>query len=84
MGRTFGESATVDDAQKALGRKFDHLISRDFDVMSEAINQGVQLDKIEGSARIHKEISMLMKDCRELLAPGSARSGEKFVLREAK
>ena len=76
FGRTFGESANVDDAQKALGQKFDHLISLDSDVMSEAINQGVQLDKIEGSTRIHKEIKMLMKDCRELLAAESAWSGE--------
>ncbi len=84
FGRTFGESANVDNAQKALGRKFDHLISCEFDVMSEAINQGVQLEMIEGSARIHREISMLMKDCRELLASESARSGKFFEPHETK
>ena len=35
--------------------------------MSEAINQGVQLDQIEGSTRIQNDIKNLMKDCLELL-----------------
>lgn len=80
FGWTFGESANVDDAEKALGRKFDHLITRDFEAMSEAVNQGIQLDQIEGSTRIYNDIKNLMKDCLELLdtravelAAGSAR-----------
>ena len=67
FGWTFGESASVDDAEKAVGRKFDHLITRDLEAMSEAINQGVQLDQIEGSTRIQNDIKNLIKDCLELL-----------------
>ena len=81
FGWTFGASASVDDAEKAVGRKFDHLITSDPEAMSEAINQGVQLDQIEGSTRINNDIKNLMKDCMELLdtraveaADGSART----------
>jgi pilus assembly protein CpaE len=78
----FGKSADVRDAEKALGRKFDQFISRDFDLINEVIDQGALLDQIEGSARIYKEITALMSDSRNLLdsiSPTSAEGSEAAV-----
>lgn len=76
FGKTFGESANVEDAEKALGRKFDHFITRDFDLMNEVVNQGVPLNQVEGSAQINKEIRNLMNDCRELLGSRAGASAD--------
>jgi hypothetical protein len=83
FGKTFGESANVEDAEKALGRKFDHFITRDFDLMNEVINQGVPLNQVEGSAQINKEIRNLMNDCRELLDSRAGASADESGARAA-
>jgi pilus assembly protein CpaE len=61
------KSTRLSDAEDALGRKFDYYIGDDFDLVSEAINQGVPLSKIKKRSKVEKSITHMFTDLRTTL-----------------
>ena len=66
-------SANLDDAEKALGRKFDYCVPNNYRLVSEATNQGVMLSKIEKRSNVEKSIRDMIGDVRKSLTELGAR-----------
>ena len=73
LSRSFGNSANLDDAEKALGRKFDYCVPNNYRLVSEATNQGVMLSKIEKRSKVEKSIRDMIGDVRKSLTELGAR-----------
>ena len=56
------------DAEKALGRKFDYLITNDYKTVSEALNQGVALSNIKKKSKVEANIQKMIDDAIETIA----------------
>ncbi len=71
-GWGLGRSAHVKDAEKALGRSFDHQIADNYRLVSEALNRGVGLAAIERRSRVEKDVEAMFSDVAEKLAASAA------------
>ena len=72
MGKSLGNSAQLEDAEKAIGHKFDCFVADDYALVSEAINQGMQLAKIEKRARVIKDIKAMVLEIKNALEDAGA------------
>jgi pilus assembly protein CpaE len=71
-GWGLGRSAHVKDAEKALGRAFDHQIADNYRLVSEALNRGVGLAAIERRSRVERDVEAMFNDVAEKLAASAA------------
>jgi pilus assembly protein CpaE len=72
-GWGLGRSAHVKDAEKALGRPFDHQIADNYRLVSEALNRGVGLAAIERRSRVERDVEAMFNDVAEKLAASAAK-----------
>jgi pilus assembly protein CpaE len=49
------------EAEKALGRRIDHLVPNDYKTMSEALNQGVSISRIKMRSKLEKGIRQMIE-----------------------
>jgi pilus assembly protein CpaE len=68
--RRWGERVRLRESEKALGRRFDHLIGSDYRLMVDALNQGKPLYEIRRWSRVGRQIRGMT---RAWLASASAR-----------
>ncbi len=66
-------SAELKDAEIALGRKFDYRIANNYELVSEAVNQGVMLAKVQRRSKTEKNIRKMMTDIRQYLSISEQR-----------
>lgn len=72
--RRWGENVDVKRAEKALGRKIDHFISNDYDVVLSALNQGVPVSEIKRRSSFMKDVQAFAKGAATRAA--AARAAE--------
>lgn len=53
----------ANEAERGLGRKIDHFIANDFQLVSDALNQGVPLMKIRRRNKIQKQVKAMVGAC---------------------
>ncbi|MFQ5772985.1 MAG: CpaE family protein [Kiloniellaceae bacterium] len=66
----WGRSARLKEAERALGRRFDHFVPSDFKIVSEAINQGVPLSRVRKRSKVEIGVHELLDGLARALAGG--------------
>lgn len=67
-------AAFVKEAQKSIGRKFDHFIANDYEIVRDAIDRGVTLSKIRRRSKVEKDIRKLFAEIKQSLTANEVKA----------
>ena len=57
----WNRAVQLKEAEKALGRRIDHCVPNDYKTMSEALNQGVSINRIKMRSKLEKGIRQMIE-----------------------
>jgi pilus assembly protein CpaE len=69
--KRFGQDLDVNQAEKVLNRKVQHLVANDYSLVTRALNEGVSMYHVKRRSAIGEDISNMVGDLLKKALPGA-------------
>ena len=67
--KRFGQDLDVNQAEKVLNRKVNHLVANDYSLVTRALNQGISMYHVKRRSTIGENISGMVGDLLKKVPP---------------